>query len=200
MAKVAQVEEELVRPIRAEVPVAQPVKTRLAAAPKAEEELARRAERAEAAPVEMPVKAPAGRVAAVEAPRLEERVVTWPVETPARELGPVYIPAWRYEFTAPAIYPFELRTFETPVRIFETSAERGLEVARYDAWTAEVPGRGVRTVETGRWRTAEGFATPPPPPAYVRGGYGWGRGSAHVLHRPPRLVRRGWRVYELLRI
>jgi len=187
-----------VKPIRAELPVAQPVRMQATAAtPKAGEELTERTE-GRRVKVEVPARAPVVR--ALERPT-EERVTTWPVEAPTRELGYVYIPAWRHEFTAPVIYPFVVRTFETPVRVFETTKVHELEVGRYDTWTAEVPERGVRVAEVPARRAEEGFSTPPPPPAaYVRGGYGWGRDSAHMLRHPPRFVRRGWRVYELLRI
>ena len=194
VAKAAQVEEELARPVRAELPVAKTW-------PKAEEGLQRaEGRRIETALVEAeaPLRTPAARAPERVA---EERVVAWPAETPIRGLGPAYILAWRHEFVAPAIQPFEVRVFETPaISAYETSRET--ETARYDVWTAEVPGRGTRAADAAvsSGRPEGGFPTPPPPPTYVRGGWYGGRESAHVLSRPPRLARRGWRVYEVLRI
>jgi len=190
--------EELARPIRAELPVAQLVKMRTAAAAPKAEELVGRAEerRVEAAPVEVPVKTSAGRAAAVETPRLEERVVARPVEAPTRELGPIYVPAWRREFVAPAIYPLEVRIFETPtLRELETATPK------YGVWALETPAYGARTAETAtyRQRTSDAFYVPPPAPFVRGGGYSW-REPARPLYRSVRPMRRGWRVYELLRI
>ena len=194
LAKVAQVEEELVRPIRAELPVAQPVRAQAAAVLKAEEEeLERRRVSGEAPAV---AKAPVAK--ALER-LVEEHEVTWPASAPLRELGYVYVPAtWSRDFTAPLTYPFETR--ETPTAY---ESERVAETARYDAWTAEVSGRTAQTADaTVAGMRAEGGFTPPPPPTpyAVRGWGGGGRDSAHVLQRPARLTRRGWRLYEVLRI
>jgi hypothetical protein len=195
--KVAQVEEELVRPVRVELPVASPVQT----AAKVAEEVGEVRRVSGEAPAVAPVKlsAPAERPQVAER-LVEERVVEWPVETPLRGFDLVYIPAtWSRDFATPLTYPFEVRAVETPISATELERERELETARSDVWTAETPSRSVRTAETQR--TADTFPTPPPPapPRYVRGGYGGGGGSAYMAYRPPR-GRRGWRVYELLRI
>jgi len=201
VAKVAQV-EELVRPVRAELPVAQPVRSQLATAPNVEKEVGRAETQRVSGetPFVAPVKAPAPAWRALER-ALEERELTWPATVPLRELGFVYTPAtWSREFATPLTYQFEIRTIETPV-VPELERERELET-RYDVWTAETPGRATRTadaVASGR-RAGGGFAPPPPPPYVVRGWGGGGREIAHALQRPARLYRRGWRVYELLRI
>jgi hypothetical protein len=192
--KTAQVEEELVRPVRVELPVAQPVRT---AAKAAEETEAQRVSGEAPAVAPVRLSAPAGRTLAAER-LVEERVAEWPVEVPMRELGYVYIPTWSRGFAVSLTYPFEVRAVETPVA--STAYEAEQEAARYDVWTAETPSRSVRTAETQR--TADAFPTPPPPapPRFVVGGYGGGGGSAYMAHRPSRGARRGWRVYELLRI
>jgi hypothetical protein len=132
---------------------------------------------------------------------LEGYEVTWPVEVPFRELGFVYLPDVRIrDLETPLTYPFELRTFETPVAsVSELEAERAYEGPRVRE--LESPRYGTRVAEYGGGREG-GFPTPPPPapPQYVRGGYGGGDGSGYVLRRPYRLVRRGWRVFEALRI
>jgi hypothetical protein len=201
VAKVAQV-EELVRPVRAELPVAQPVRSQLATAPNVEKEVGRAETQRVSGetPFVAPVKAPAPAWRALER-ALEERELTWPATVPLRKLGFVYTPAtWSREFATPLTYQFEIRTIETPV-VPELERERELET-RYDVWTAETPGRATRTadaVASGR-RAGGGFAPSPPPPYVVRGWGGGGRETAHALQRPARLYRRGWRVYELLRI
>jgi hypothetical protein len=195
LEKVAQVEEELVRPVRAELPVGQPVRM---AAPVEE---GRGVERGvEPLRVETPV--------AIEVPvaeralkQLEDaRVVEWPVEVPFRELGFVYLPldVRVRDFAALLTYPFEARTFEAPVAsVSELEVERAYEGPRVRE--LETPRYGTRTAEYGGGR-ADSFSTPPPPPYAVRGGYDGGSGSGYVLRRPYRLVRRGWRVYEALRL
>jgi hypothetical protein len=202
VAKVARVEEELVRPVRAELPVAQPVKTHATGVATLRMEEGPRAELQRVSgesPFATPVKASAPAVRALER-MLEERELMWPAAVPFRELGFVYTPAtWSREFATPLTYPFDMRTFETPaVSAYEASRET--ETSRYGAWTAEVPGRRLRAVETAGRQATGGFASPPPPRPYVRGGWYGGRESAHASHRPPRLFRRGWRVYEVLRI
>ena len=197
VSKVAQVEEELVGSVRGEVPVPS-----VKAAGKGEVGLEAQRIPGEA-PAVVPIKAaevPAVR--GVVFMPLEGYEVTWPVEVPFREVGFVYLPldVRVKDFATPLTYPFELRTFEAPsasvseletAREFETPATRALETPRY----------GTRTAEYGGGREG-GFPTPPPPapPRYVRGGYGGGGGSGYMAHRPARFLRRGWRVFEVLRI
>ena len=195
VAKVAQVEEELVRPVRVELPVAQPVRTATKVAEEVGEVQRVSGETTAVAPVGL--SAPAKRPLATER-LVEGRAVEWPVEVPTRELGYVYIPMWSRDFAVPLTYPFEVRAAEMPAVYAAYETER--KTARPDVLIAETSSRSVRTA--GTQRTADAFPAPPPPapPRLVRGGYGGGVGSAYMAHRPPRVVRRGWRVYELLRI
>jgi len=193
VAKVAQVEEELVGSVRGEVPV-----TSVKVAGKGEVGLETHRIPGEA-PVVAPIKA--AEVPAVRAPVLEVYEVTWPVEVPFREVGFVYLPDVRIrDFATPLTYPFELRTFEAPsASVSELETER--EVETPTTRVAELPRYGTRVAEYGGGREG-GFPTPPPPapPRYVRGGYGGGGGSGYMAHRPARFLRRGWRVFEVLRI
>jgi hypothetical protein len=191
-AKVARAEEDLVRPIRAELPVAVPVKARAGEGAWRVEPRGVSAETPAVAPAEVSV--PARQETSAFGRALVGRAAERLVDTQLRELG--YMSTRYAGFVAPSIRPFDVRAFETPVELFERL--RALETS---VWAAEVP--GVRTVgrETAGRRVADGFAAPSPPPPYVRGGgYGGWRETVRALPRPPRLDRRGWRIYELLRI
>jgi hypothetical protein len=195
--KTAQVGEELVRPVRVELPVAQPVRTVAKVAEEVGEVQRVSGETPAVAPVKL--SAPAERPLATER-FVEEHTAEWPATVPMRELGYVYIPMWSRDFATPLTYPFEVRNIEMPISTTELERERELETARSDVWTAETPSSSTQVVETQR--TADVFPTPPPPvpPRFVGGGYGDGSGSAYMAHRSPRGARRGWRVYERLRI
>jgi hypothetical protein len=181
--KAAQVGEDLVRPIHAELPVAAPIKLARAIEPH------HTSAETSVASVETSKQETLAFGRALEG-RAAERLV----DAQPRGLWRVYVPEIRrYEFATPALYPAELRIFE-PAELERLETRYGM--------TAETPMHATQTVgrETASRRAADGFAAPPPPRPYVRGGgYGW-RETAHVLQRPPKLARRGWRIYELLRI
>ena len=106
-----------------------------------------------------------------------------PTETPREQ--PTEIPM--EQPSGPGQTPIDVPV-ETPV---ETPSETpgSQQVPRYVPSVFEVPVAG------GRFR-------PPAPPVYVRGGAGYrgDGGSVYLLSRMQRPARRGWRVYEALRI
>jgi hypothetical protein len=194
LQRVAQAEEDLVRPIETQLPMAPPVRSQVAVDTLKEEGQGVESQHATGqAPVvfEVPV---AGR-------QVDEyvRETELPV-APLRELELVPV-IWNRGFAAPLLYPIETRESESP-SVATATYENGrvTETPEYSTWTAETPTYGVQTAET-QTTTADTFPTPPPPPyPYVRGGYIGSGESTYVLRRPARLTRRGWRVYELLRI
>jgi hypothetical protein len=140
--RVAKAEEELVRPIKTQLPLGQPARAQMAVLKVVEEGQGAEPQRAsgQAPPAfEVPV---AGR-------QVDEYVRE--AELPVASLRELRLvpETWSRGFTAPLIYPFEIRTFETPTVSTATyEAERTAETAGYTTWTAETPSSSVRTAET----------------------------------------------------